>query len=114
MGADGRKRFREQPPAVLINRVDDLFQRFFGGSQVVKLSLQVCCPRFQFAQLLKRVEIDASQPSQLTPQLRDLLVNDQWIKVIGEWRVVSGDLTSHSCRRFGSYSTDSRLLTPDS
>src|SRR5713101_9324555 len=44
---------------------------------------------FQFAQLLKRFQIDVAQPSQLPPQLRDLLIDDQRIEVSGEWWLVS-------------------------
>ena len=64
----------EQPAAVLIDLGDDLLQRPLGRGQVVELRLQSGGPRFQLAQLLEGLEVDAAQPAQLAPQLGDLLV----------------------------------------
>ncbi len=75
MPADRFQRLGEQPPAVGVDPVDDLFQRRLGAGQVVVLVGKRLVPRLQLFQLLQGFEVHVAQVVDLLPQFLDLLLH---------------------------------------
>ena len=75
MPADRVQRFGEQPPAVGVDLVDDLFQRRLGVGQIVVLVGKRFVAGFQLFEFFQGLEVDVAEVVDLPPQIVDLLLH---------------------------------------